>query len=292
MHDRDILKIKASKSKNPSDWMQFKKQRNIVNKEIRQAYYQNTFNENKGDSKRTWQTINELTSRKSGKTTATSLIVNGLSVANPSELSDKFNNHFATIGSKLASKISSSDTDSHLRYLTGTDKRFELRPTSTTKVFSLLNKLNKSKATGLDKKSGRLLQECADLISSPICISFNQSISEGVFPDDWKSARVAPLFKQGDRDDLNNYRPISVISVVAKVFERIIYDQVYVYLEEHNIICKHQSGFRGSHSTVTALLEATDSWAYNIDRGKINAVVFLDLKRLSILLTTRFYYQN
>ena len=81
MHDRDILKIKASKSKNPSDWMQFKKQRNIVNKEIRlakQAYYQNTFNENKGDSKRTWQTINELTSRKSGKTTVTSLKVNGL----------------------------------------------------------------------------------------------------------------------------------------------------------------------------------------------------------------------
>ena len=169
MHDRDILKIKASKSKNPSDWVQFKKQRNIVNKEIRlakQAYYQNTFNENKGDSKRTWQTINEPTSRKSGKTTVTSLKLNGLSVTNPSELSDKFNNHFATIGSKLASEIDSSDTDSHLRYLTGTDKRFELRPTSTTKVFSLLNKLNKSEATGLDKISGRLLRECVDLISS------------------------------------------------------------------------------------------------------------------------------
>ena len=278
MHDRDILKIKASKSKNPGDWMQFKKQRNIVNKEIRlakQAYYQNTFNENKGDSKRTWQTINELTSRKSGKTTVTSLKVNGVSVTNPSELSDKFNNHFATIGSKLASKIDSSDTDSHLRYLTGTDKRFELRPTSTTKVFSLLNKLNKSKATELDKISGRLLPECADLISSPICNIFNQSISQGVFPDDWESARLAPLFKQGDRDDLNNYRPISVISVVAKVFERIIYDQVYAYLGEHNIICKHQSGFRAAHSTVTALLEASDTWAYNIGRGKIDAVVFL-----------------
>ena len=129
--------------------------------------------------------------------------------------------------------------DSHLRYLTGTDKRFELRPTSTSKVFSLLNKLNKSKATGLDKISGRLLRQCADLISSPICNIFNQLISQGVFPDDWKSARVAPLFKQGDRDDLNSLRPISA---VAKVFERIIYDQVHAYLEEHNIICKHESG--------------------------------------------------
>ena len=70
-----------------------------------------------------------------------------------------------------------------------------------------------------------------------------------------------------------------MISVVPKVFERIIYDQVYAYLEEHNIICKHQSGFRAAHSTVTALLEANDTWAYNIDRNKINAVVFLDLKK-------------
>ena len=109
-----------------------------------------------------------------------------------------------------------------------------------------------------------LLRECADLISSPICNIFNQSISQGVFPDDWKSARVAPLFKQGDRDDVNNNRPISVISVVAKVFERILYDQVYAYLEEHNIICKHQTGFRAAHSIVTALLEATDTPGYII----------------------------
>ena len=59
----------------------------------------------------------------------------------------------------------------------------------------------------------------------------------------------------------------------------IVYDQLYAYLEEHDIICKYQSGFRAIHSTVTALLEATDTWAYNIDRGKINAVVFLDLKK-------------
>ena len=69
------------------------------------------------------------------------------------------------------------------------------------------------------------------------------------------------------------------LSVMAMVFERIVYDQLYAYLEEHNIICKYQSGFRAIHSTVTALLEATDTWAYNIDRGKINAVVFLDLKK-------------
>ena len=105
-------------------------------------------------------------------------------------------------------------------------------------------------------------------------------------------SQVTPLFKQGERDDLNNYRPISVIPVIAKVLERIVYNQLYAYLTKHNVICKCQSGFRSIHSTVTALLGATDTWAYNIDRGKINAVVFLDLKKLLIRLITRSFYLN
>ena len=84
-------------------------------------------------------------------------------------------------------------------------------------------------------------------------------MTTGIFPDDWKCAKDTPLFKQGSSSDMNNYRPISVISEVAKVFERITYDQVYANLSEHSIISKSQSGFRSIHSSVTALLEATDS---------------------------------
>ena len=105
------------------------------------------------------------------------------------------------------------------------------------------------------------------------------NLVSGIFPDDWKCARVTPLFKQGEPSDLNNYRPISVISVIAKVFERIIYDQLYNFLTNEDIISNHQSGFRSLHSTVTALLEATDDLAFNIDCGNVNAVVFLDLKK-------------
>ena len=76
---------------------------------------------------------------------------------------------------------------------------------------------------------------------------------------------------------MNNYRSISII--VAKVYNRIIYDQAFAYVTEHNLISSHQSGFRHLHSTVTALLEATDNWVFNIDSGNVNAVVFLDLKK-------------
>ena len=91
---------------------------------------------------------------------------------------------------------------------------------------------------------------------------------------------------------MNNYRPISVISIIAKVFNRIVYDQLYSFSANEEIITKQQSGFRSLHSTVTALLEATDSWALDIDRGNVNAVVFLDLKKALIPLITMFFQVN
>ena len=102
--------------------------------------------------------------------------MNGVSITNPTMLSNEYDNNFATIGSKLASNISTPDSDNYLKYLTNTDKQFQLCPTTRDKVLSLLNKLNKSKATGLDMISARLIRECADLICIPICNIFNQSI--------------------------------------------------------------------------------------------------------------------
>ena len=131
----------------------------------------------------------------------------------------------------------------------------------------------------VDSKSYIIIRERADLISVYLRDLFNISLLSGVFPDDWKCARVTPLFKQGEASDLNNYRPISVISVIAKVFERIVCDQLYNFLSDEDIISTHQSGFRSSHSTLTVLLEGTDNWPFNIDRSNVNAVVFLDLKK-------------
>ena len=139
--------------------------------------------------------------------------------------------------------------------------------------------MSKSEATGLDKISARLIKECADQIASSLYSIFNRSIVSGIFPEEWKCSKVIPLFKQGERSDLNNYRPISVMPIVAKVFERIIYNQLYGYLTQNDLISSHQSGFRSLHSTVTVLLHATDNWAFNIDIGNVNDVVFLDLKR-------------
>ena len=117
------------------------------------------------------------------------------------------------------------------------------------------------------------MRECAYLISVSLCDLFNKSLLFGIFPDDWKCAGITPLLKQGEASYLHNYRPISVNSVIAKVFERIVYDQLYIFFSNEDIIPTHQSGFRSLHSAVTALLEATDNWAFIIDRGNVNAAM-------------------
>ena len=104
---------------------------------------------------------------------------------------------------------------------------------------------------------------CAlDLIADSLCSIFNRSINTGVFPEEWKCSNVVPLFIEGDRKDLNNYRPISIIPVAAKVFERIIHDQVNTFLVDNGLLSNSQSGFRHRHSRTTALLEAINEWAY------------------------------
>ena len=98
-------------------------------------------------------------------------------------------------------------------------------------------------------------------------------------PADWKCARVSAIYKHHSKLDLNNYRPISVLPVVAKIFEKIVFDQTFAFLNKNNLLSDMQSGFRPLHLTLTAMLDATDKWNTNMDSGSINAILFIDLKK-------------
>ena len=103
-----------------------------------------------------------------------------------------------------------------------------------------------------------------------------------IFPSDWKLGKVSPIFKNGSKSDLNDYPPTSVIlTTVAKIIEKIIYNHLYHYLNANGLLNRGQSGqyFCSLHSTLTALLETNDSWCVNIDRGLLNGVIFIDLKK-------------
>ena len=112
------------------------------------------------------------------------------------------------------------------------------------------------------------------------------SMRTGIFPSEWKMAKASPIFKKGKANDPNNYRPISVISTVAKIFEKVIFEQPYNYLSSNNGFLTYcQSGFRTLHGTLTALFESTSNWSVNRDNGFFNGIIFIDLKKPLLLIS-------
>ena len=199
-------------------------------------------------------------------------------LTNAKGIADHLNKHFIQIGPDLAKKIPATPVNAE-DYLRREPSVFEFPEIDPSRVLNLLLKVDIARATGLDQISNKVLKLAAPIIYRQLTDLFNLSVKSGVFPVDWKLAKVSPIYKTGERIDPNNYRPISVLSTIARIFEKVIYEQLYDYLSRKNILDPRQSGFRSLHSTVTALLDLTNQWCFNIDRGLINGVLFLDLKK-------------
>ena len=140
-------------------------------------------------------------------------------------------------------------------------------------------KLVNAKAVGTHAIPNRSLKEANNLISPSLREIFNCAIKTKTYRDDLNIAKTTPLFKTDDKEDMNNYRPISVIPTVARVFERLVYNQIYKYLTKNNLLSNKKYGFRSLHSTALALSESTNYWLLNMGNGKMNSVIFLDIKK-------------
>lgn len=136
-----------------------------------------------------------------------------------------------------------------------TDKTFSSIRVNSNEIRDVLQILKLGKASGEDEISHHMLRNTSQTVCIPLEIIFNMSLSSGIFPSNWKVAKVMPLFKKGDRHSPSNYRPISLLSTVGKVFERVIFKHLYNYFVENSLFYKHQSGFMHAHSTVYQLIE-------------------------------------
>ena len=108
---------------------------------------------------------------------------------------------------------------------------------------------------------------------------FNTSLETSQFPDSWKVAGVTPIFKGGEKTEKSNYRPISVLPVISKLFDKLVFDQLYQYMTKNDLFSHNQSGFRRLHSTLTCLLKNTDDWYSGMELGQLVGLVFIDFKK-------------
>ena len=279
-YNRDYLKKKAINLNSANYFQAYKQCKNQLNKCIKQTKrnYYNSKLANSNNSKESWQILNELLSRKSKTTKINRITINGKAIVGDEEIATKFNQYFSEIGSKLADEIPDNDFDP-LHYVTPVLNSFTFQTISEEDVHRIISSMKTSKSAGIDKISVKLIQAAARTILNSLKNIFNLSLNTGIFPDDWKVARVTPIFKSNSKTDCGNYRPISIISNVAQIFEKAVYSQLITFLNENKVIAENQSGFRLNHSTETTLLHSIINYLDNMDKGLINGVVFIDLKK-------------
>ena len=172
--------------------------------------------------------------------------------------------------------------DNVLPYFTHlTNENIEQIVIDNENIVSLIRKLNPNKANGSDGISGQMLLLCDDSVVLPLRIIFGNILSTDTYPDIWKFANVTPIFKKGDKQLIQNYRPISLLSLCGQIFEKIIFNNLYKHLTTHHLITKNQSGFRPGDSTTNQLIDLVDEIHQAFDSTKSLEVraVFLDISK-------------
>ena len=281
IRQRDYLRGKANKTGSRILRQAYDQVKNAVSHtlyKLRKSYYTNKIEQHKDDLKNTWKVLKQAIGHTS-KSTHIEKIDDGVEVITTNaEIAEACNMHFFSIGEKISWEISPIEM-SHTAQIPVTNARFQFHGIAVNQVKVLIHKLVNGKSTGIHNIPNKALKDSVDFIAPALTTIFSLSMHSKVYPADLKIGKVTPVHKGGDKDDLNNYRPITVLPTIACVFEKIIYQQLYKYMTDNNLLGEKQYGFRSLHSTAIALSKTMNHWLINIDKGNKNSVVFLDIKK-------------
>ena len=279
MRNRDFHKKQSVKHGSGYHWRLYQTLRNKVNTEIRKNksyYFREKIAEcNINDPKNTWKLLNSLMGRNNKSNLIKEIKIDDKTITENDHISEAFNDFFINIGSTLASdvtRLSPNNVNTYLKLPDSNSPSFHFTYIPVENVLMTLRHLKVFKSTGIDKIPAKMLRIAADVIAPSLTYIFNLSLSTGEFVDDWKNARVTPIYKDGNRQIVGNYRPISVLPIISKIFEKEICQQLYKYMNENNLISKFQSGFRPGYSTLSALIQMCDAWFNNMDNGELTGV--------------------
>ena len=261
----------------------YKSKRNHVVKCIRQSrgkYYSDFFESNKNNSKKVWEGIRDVINiSKKTHSVPNKIIYNNTTYSNTDDMSNCFNDFFVNIGNSVETKIPRVDTNFSNFLKDKNNVSLFLKPVSEDEVKSMISTLTTSKACGPNSIPTNILKENLDFLVQPLKHIINLSFSEGCFPQLLKLAEVCPIFKKKDKNKCENYRPISLLSNLSKLFERAMHTRVYEFFEVSKVFSDLQFGFRKNHSTNHALIDIVEKIKENLDKKTFSCGVFIDLEK-------------
>lgn len=260
----------------------YKNFRNKLSELIRKTkfnYYQKIINENKNTSSGLWNSIKEITHENGVKNEIHKIkTLEGTLVTDKKDISNTFCQYFTNVGKNLADKIKNQSRVLPSTLL-HTDSSIFLADTNEEEIIQTIQLLKNKKAPGIDGLKSETLKFVAKEISLPLTYLINRSFQIGECPSAFKTAVIKPLFKRGDKLSVVNYRPISLISNLAKVFEKVLKKRIESFVNKFNILSDKQFGFRENKSTQDAIAELTSRANKCMDNKQPALCVFVDLAK-------------
>jgi exonuclease III len=265
----------------PKHKISYSRQRNKVStliKKAKTAYYENLISK-QSDTSKLWKVINKACGRKISPDPAIHKIIDPVlkELNNSGEIASAFNKFFTEIGPKLASTIPNQikSITTNIDY-----SSFDFLSVEEDTVYREITNLNEFKAEGLDGVSPKLVKESAVFIAAPLTNIINRSIQDSIVPAKMKSAKVLPIYKnKGSKVSVNNYRPISILPIYSKIFEKIINLQIQNHLGTENIISEFQYGFQRKKGTHDALIKFVSNAFNALNSSQIILGIFIDFSK-------------
>ncbi|CAG4977986.1 unnamed protein product [Colias eurytheme] len=288
IRQRDKLQaVWQENPKNLTNEKVFKRYRNFCNnllKDLKRKYEENLLEKAEGNPRATWNAIKKITS------------TGGISNYNrdilaidedPNMAVNKINHHFVSIGKELATKILVNSFDKPTNNNDNAQNNSQVTQLNSMallyvdfcEVEDAILSLKCKSAPGWDNIPANIIQRARKALISPIVHTINLCLDKGIFPSVFKKAIVRPIHKGGSRDSILNYRPISILSSLSKIFEKLLHKRLVNYLNKYNIISNNQYGFRRGRSTEDAVLELTNVITRNIENRDKTIAIFLDLAK-------------